>query len=136
MTLQGMVDTGWLKEIEERLFILRHAGAATGGQIGAHVVERVVDFRRKLVELDVADCSRDLPIVATDIDRILDGIDGRPHDENAARRERPPLAVVGENHRLLHRFGNLGLAAEDLADGLAEEIAHFVVGLLRGGRAN
>ena len=54
------------------------------------------------------------------VDRLL-------HGEDAARREGLALVVVGEQHRLLHALRDLRLAAEQVGDGLLEEIARAVV---------
>ena len=54
-------------------------------------------------------------------------VDRRLHGENAARREGLALAVVIEQHGLLHALRNLRLATEHFGDGLPEKRARLVV---------
>ena len=119
-------------EPEEGITVRGHSGAAAGGQLGANGVDRGADRRREPPELVLLEGDRNLLVAVID---GLHGVDRRLHGENAARGERAALAEIGEDHRLADARGNLFLAAEDLGDGLAENVPRRVVGLPRVGRA-
>ena len=57
------------------------------------------------------------------------------HRHDAPRGEGPAVAVVAEQHRLLHRLRDLRLAAEHFGDGVSEDRARRVVGGLLAGLA-
>ena len=62
-------------------------------------------------------------------------IDGVLHRHDAPRGEGLAVAVVAEQHRLLHRLRDVRLAAEHFGDGVPEDRARRVVGGLLAGLA-